>query len=93
MKLLVSHFQLTAMCEFSSDNLPNSLKSFFRAQGSASSMSPNLSFVSCELTPTIIEKIYFIVALPVALVILFCFIQGLRVLLREIKVLEKTDSK
>jgi hypothetical protein len=51
-KMLLNHFQVCATVGLNNALMPDVLQDFFRGQQTASQVNPNLSFISCEVTPT-----------------------------------------
>jgi hypothetical protein len=48
-KMLLDHFQMSAVVGLSNVSIPNALANFYRGQQTVSSFNLNLSFVTCTL--------------------------------------------
>ncbi|MDP2058184.1 MAG: calcium-binding EGF-like domain-containing protein, partial [Flavobacteriaceae bacterium] len=69
-KLIVNHLQITAMAPRTSAALPGFVNDFLAGQGTVSTFSPTLNFVTCEVTPTYYEIFTVtMLAVPVAFAI------------------------
>jgi len=77
-KMLLNHMQVTAIVGLSNASIPSVLVTFFRGTQQASSFDPNLSFVTCEVTPTYASKFLLIATAPYALFALFTVVLTLR---------------
>jgi hypothetical protein len=73
-KMLLNHFQVTAIVGLSNVNIPTVLGDFFRGQQTASSINPNISFMACEVTPTYASKFMLVAISPFVIIIFFAVI-------------------
>ena len=87
-KQLLSHVQVVSLAKFSRDDLPSFLSGYFSAAGTASTMSPDLYFVTCELARDYHAQLVFTLLLPIAFVIVFAVVAAV-----EVKVARKGQTK
>jgi hypothetical protein len=81
-RMLLNHFQVSAVVGLSNVSIPNAMADFFRGQQTVSSFNPNLSFVACVLAPTYDQQFILIAVLPYGVILLFCMIQVVRMAYR-----------
>merc|ERR1719456_1008935 len=81
-KMLLNHMQVTAIVGLSNESVPGQLATFFRGTQQSSSFSPNLSFMTCDATPTYDKQFTVIAAAPYVVFVIFAVVHLLR-LVRE----------
>ena len=77
-KQLLTHLQIVALAEFSADEMPSFLKDYFRYHGTASSISPDVFFIACELTQDFYRHFVLVVAMPAFFVVTFAIVSAVQ---------------
>ena len=74
LKQLLTHLQTISLVAISNEQLPSAFHDSFRAANTASTISPDIYFVSCELAHNYYDRMVFTMLLPVLFIALFAVV-------------------